>query len=286
MKTVLVHATAQLGHFSAGRLSDHEIATLVWVRLRRAFVAALAAVLMPDHLHLLTDGEPAAIQRKLRAFTSGLRRSKGPAAALRWQPIDTPSVVPNNVKHCSRQIRYIALNPCRDKLVCDPLAWPWSTYRDVMGGVVDPWITAAQLAKTLGRRETGFRSALHRYVSSDPSVHVDGTAMPLAAPTTSVASASLIAIAAAAAAATRGKPSDVQKRGATRELFLRLARHCGWTQPRPLAEACAMTVAGVSRCFRQAPPNPKSVMAAALCQGDTRMRQWRTTHPPFNSPKT
>jgi len=232
---------------------------------------ALAAILMPDHLHLLLLGAPTLIQRRLRAMISGLRRSKGPVSALRWLPIELPSVVPNNFKHCIRQIRYIALNPCRAGLVADPLAWPLSTYRDVMGGMADPWVTAARLAKMVGRAEAGFRSFLHRYVSSDPSVHVEGTAMPIAAPATRVASANLAAIAEAAAAATRGRPADIRSTGPTRKLFLRLARYCGWTQTLPLAEACAMTPIGGRTSLRRIHHDTASVAAAALCLGDPRM---------------
>jgi len=285
--TTLVHATAQLCRSSTRLLSDFETGSLVWKRLRRVFVMALAAVLMPDHLHLLLYGSPATVRQQLRTLVSGFRRSKGPAAALRFRPIALPSVIADNVKHCSRQIRYIALNPCRDGLAADPLAWPLSTYRDVMGGVVDPWVTADRLAETLRYPESGFRVALHRYISGDPSVHVDGTPMPVAAPATSIASAGLTAIAEAAAAATRGKPTDICARGQTRNAFLRLARHCGWARPRPLAQACAMSTAGVSRCFRHAPPNCSVVRAAALCLGDARMRRWQApTHPLARSPNT
>ncbi len=274
MTMMLVHATARLCRSGTGQLSDLETGSLVWTQLRRAFVVALAAILMPDHLHLLLHGPPTMIRRRLRTLISGLRRSKGPAAALRWLPIELPSVVPNNVKHCSRQIRYVALNPCRDGLAADPLAWPLSTYRDVMGGVADPWVTAAQLAKTLGRREAGFRSALHRYVSSDPSVHVGGTALPIAVQATSVASAGLTAIAEAAASATRSRPAGIRSAGATRDLFLRLARHCGWTQTRPLAEACGISSAGVRASLRRTQHDTVGVAAAALCLGDPRTGLW------------
>jgi hypothetical protein len=41
----------------------------------------------------------------------------------------------------ARQVRYIVLNPCRDRIVGDPLSWMWSTQRDVMGATVQPWVT-------------------------------------------------------------------------------------------------------------------------------------------------
>ena len=49
-----------------------------------------------------------------------------------WGRVPVPKVLTGR-KELSTTIRYVVLNPCHARLVDDPLAWWWSTLRDVVG---------------------------------------------------------------------------------------------------------------------------------------------------------
>ncbi len=133
---------------------------------------------MPDHLHLIVFVEdPKAAQERLAGTLGAYARRFGD----RWHRVPEPAPIPDR-KHLARQVRYVALNPCRSALCRDPLSWLWSTHRDVVGAVVDPWVTADRLADALGRPRGGFSARHHRYVSGDPSVAPGGTALPVPLP--------------------------------------------------------------------------------------------------------
>ena len=118
---------------------------------------------------------------------------------------------------------------------------------------------------------------LHRYVSADPTVAVEGTPFPVAAPASSLTAFPLLAISRAAAAATRAQPADVGQPGATRDVFLRLAARDGWRDAARLAVACDMTPHGVRKNLRK--EGVPGLDAAALSLGDPRLLI--TTCPPL-----
>lgn len=101
----------------------------------------------------------------------GLRRSKGSASEIGWQPVETPGVLTDREK-IQRNIRYVILNPVRAGLVDDPLSWPWSTHRDFVGAVVDPWVDEERIRAVLRMDRPGFKTWMHAYVASDDSVTV------------------------------------------------------------------------------------------------------------------
>ncbi|MCC6527052.1 MAG: hypothetical protein IT373_30675 [Polyangiaceae bacterium] len=253
MSPSLIHLVARTRTVPSGLTLTHpEVAPWLWRRLREAFPDALAAVLMPDHLHLATlSRDPAATKRALARVVSGLRRSKHPGAAIRWDRTPRPDWVLGGQKS-ARVVRYIALNPCRAGLVRDPLGWPWSTHRDVVGAVADPWVSAPRLAGALERSPRRFAEHWHAYVSGDPSASIAGTPFPVAARPSRVAGAPLGDLVAAAAAASRERPDDVARKSATRTLFLRLAFVMGWRDLGLLAETCSMSPKGVYRSLRRA----------------------------------
>lgn len=227
-----VHLVAR-AHRMPLPLTDHEVASWLWTRLRDAFPDALSAALMPNHSHVFTPEEDADRARlQLSALLSGLRRSKSPGACIEWEPVATQGTIAEPQK-IERHVRYIVLNPSRAELVRDPLCWLWSTHRDVMGAAVDPWVTAPRLASALGRPHHDFRAAHHAYVSSDPSVRVNGTPGLIMEPATGVANVALGAVIAAACAATRGVPEDIRRRTRTRRVFLLLAWRQGWRDAWP-----------------------------------------------------
>lgn len=257
-------------------LTHPEVAPWFWARLEEAFPDALAAVLMPNHPHIVLPSDDAAeSRRRLGHVLSGLRRSDNRGAAIQWEPVAEPDLLADRSK-ASRMIRYVLLNPCRASLVDDPLCWPWSTHRDIVGAIANPWVDAVRLAGALGRRAEGFAVELHRYVSSDPSVAVAGTPFPQPAQPTGVAAHPLDMLIAAAAAATRGTPDGIRRRSATRALFLQLAAEQGWDDATRLAALCGISSRSVQR--RRLHERDAALAAGRLCLGDPRLRAWRVDH--------
>lgn len=250
-------------------LSAEPLAPLVWRGLRRAFPGALGAVLMPNHLHLLVVEPSAEIAlSKLRAVMSGVRRST-PGGELAWERAPAPVPVPDAF-HLQRQLRYLALNPCRAGLVTDPLEWVWSTHRDVVGAVIDPWVRVEAIARRLGRPLDDFGLWQHAYVSGDPSVRIDGTPPPVEARRSALSAFPLGAVAAAARAAMRAGAAEVCRRSPARALFFDLARACGWRDAEVVAAACNAMPNAVRWHARRGRTPPR---AAWLCLGDERLRR-------------
>ncbi|MFH1468532.1 MAG: hypothetical protein ABIO70_29350 [Pseudomonadota bacterium] len=142
-------------------------AQALWVRLVKA--APLHHLcLMPDHVHLLAR---AMDERRVRAALSGYTRwlahHRGEPGLHLWRPVEPPVSLTNR-EHLERTRRYILLNPCRGRLVSDPLAWPFSTHRDALG-----------LAWPAVRRTVSDPAGFHAYVSRDRAVTPEGTDLPV-----------------------------------------------------------------------------------------------------------
>jgi hypothetical protein len=121
--------------------------------------------------------------------------------------LSAADAVPSS-EHARRLGRYIELNPTRAGIVRDPLSWPWSTHRDRCGLVAHPVVAVSRDPVEW-----------HRYVSSDPTVAVEGTAMPeMTRGTVNVAQ-----IAAAVSCASRLAPGTLRTRGTARSAFVRAA---------------------------------------------------------------
>jgi len=264
----LLHLAARMD-FGSPPLIDERACDL-WTWLRQCFPSALAATLMPDHLHVITPGEPEAGRATLQGILAQHRgmhgspgRGRGPG---RWT-IPPPSVIPD-VRHLGRQVRYVSLNPCRAGLVRDPLAWLWSTHRDVVGAVVDPWVTADRLAEALGERARGFVERHHAYVSGDPSAAVSGTPLPRVV---AVHPGSPEILAAAAALACRHlSERDLPRRRGAARVFHGLARALRI----PRRAALRVTGAADSTAYRWAATLPDAdLQAALLCLSDARLRR-------------
>jgi hypothetical protein len=192
-------------------------------------------------------------------------------AAPRWEPVPPPEVIRDAGK-LSRQVRYVALNPCRAKLVRDPLEWEWSTHRDVIGAVASPWVSPAALAAALrarARRPAEFAAAWHAYVSGDPTCAVAGTPPPRPARPSDLPTMPLGRITAAAAAATRAPVSAVRERTLTRRLFVHLAERQGWRDAATLARACGTSTEAVRQL--RASSAEALLPAGELCLGDDRL---------------
>ncbi len=146
-------------------LAERGNCVALWRRLRVAFPDALGAVLMPNHLHLILPGSGNSAPWRLRWAAEG-------ALPGAWQACPPAVPIPDE-KHLLRQLRYVALNPCRAGLCSDPLAWEWSTHLDSLGFVFEPWVPWSRI-KGLAGSQGGW----HRYVSSDPSACPAGSPAP------------------------------------------------------------------------------------------------------------
>ena len=126
-------------------LADPAAAWWLWWRLRARWPDAIAACLMPDHWHLVVaaDGSSDATLRLGRVLSGFTRWSRHTRL---WNPIGDGRLFAN-LQHLERHVRYVHLNPCRASLVGDPLEWPWSTHRGVLGAEHDAWISAGRGAR-------------------------------------------------------------------------------------------------------------------------------------------
>jgi hypothetical protein len=254
-------------------LTDLRVAPVLWGGLRRAFPETLASLLMPTHPHLIVGApDELAPRRRLAAVLSGMTRycrNQPDLGNPTWEvaPAEPPIA---DRQHLARDIRYVLLNPCRAGLVADPLEWLWSTHRDVIGAIVDPWVTASRLAAALGRPRKSFAAELHRYVSGDPSVRVEGTPLPTPALPTVPARVGLAQVRAAALAATRSAPEELLRRSLARRLLIQLAAAYGWRRPQALSRICGVARQSVHRLLDTL--LERAVMEpAALCLGDERL---------------
>jgi len=271
---MLAHIVANT-RFGIPAVTAADRARWLWRCLQLRLPDTVCATLMPHHVHLAMD--PAAARRdrrRLGCILAAFSRRFG--LGQLWQPLPQPTLIQTPDK-CRRLIRYLLLNPCRPTrinerpicLVDDPLKWPWSTHRDAVGAVAQPWVRNRRLAAALEVDAAGLDQWLHRYVSSDPHVAVAGTPPPRAAPATTIPAVPLASIALAATAALRLTPDAIRRRGPARRLFVALAIHQGWTDPTVLAQACGVQAPAIRRLARFCPPD--WVAAAALCLGDERL---------------
>ena len=215
---------------------------------------------MPNHLHLLLDAtDPERERTRLAHVLGSVFRGEGRGT---WKPMPPPERITQGL-HLWRQIRYVHLNPCRAELVKDPLEWPWSTHRGVVGAEVDPWVSARDLAAALGEQTHGFRERLHAYVSGDPSVQVAGTPFPTLAPARRIAAVPLDVVRRAALAATPWSRGSERLRA-----IVVLAQHQGWFDANVVAEACGVTPQAVRHLRRGGEPTAP----ALLCLGDARLQ--------------
>lgn len=263
-----IHLTARMSS-AALDLTREDCGTWLWPRLRTAFPDAVAVTLMPDHPHVvLASPEPEAERQRLARLLGQLGRRfdvGGPASRVPpAEPIRGGTVL-------ARQIRYVALNPCRKGLAKCPLAWRWSTHRDVVGASVDPWVSASRLARALGVTAPGFAVKHHAYVSGDPHASTAGTPFPTAAAPTTTPTVGLRTIAEASAAALRVPIGAIRASGDARALFIALAHDHGWPFTARLADVCGCSRRTIQRLA--ASVDTDALLAARLCLGDARLRR-------------
>ncbi len=138
----------------------------LWDLLVDALIQPKSLMLMPDHIHSIADQKPPQFGRALSAFARWRNARRGESGPV-WER-SPPGVELSDAAHARRTVRYNALNPCRKGIVHDPLAWTFSTHRDAVGLVLVP--VRPKVSDVIRH---------HAYVSSDPSVRVDGTSFPV-----------------------------------------------------------------------------------------------------------
>lgn len=262
-----IHLTAHMSRLAPSLILP-ETGRWLWTWLREAFALAIAVALMPNHVHLLfASSDPEADRRRLARLLGHFGRTfdlRGRASN-----VAEPSLIRGG-RVLARQVRYVVLNPCRDGLASCPLAWRWSTHRDLVGAAVDPWVTPARLAAVFERDATHFVARFHRYVSADPSTRVDGTALPIAAPSRPLPDVDVATIAAAATAALRLPATAIRSDRDARALFVALAFDQGWTSLERLAATCDCSPRTIRRDASSV--DARALAAARLCLGDPRLR--------------
>ncbi len=260
-------------------LAEAPFAPWLWASLRRVFPDAIAACLMPDHFHVLA---PPSARSDI-----ALARAVGRFAAVfevgsAFRPLEAPSLVAP--QKLATVVRYVALNPCRPTrrhgpLCADPLEWAWSTYRDVIGAIIDPWVDARRLANVLDDRRPDFVARLHGYVTRDSAVDVAGTPQAAAESTGPIARVPLARVIDAVAAATRRDPESACRACNARRLFVHTAHRYGWRDRTELATALECSTRTISRCTHD-PVDETALQAVALCLGDERLRRFTSKSVP------
>lgn len=149
----------------------------LWQRLRLRMGPTLACVVMPNHVHLDLEGtDPERARLDFVTELVAFAQSRFPGSRI-WDPLGPPELLPDRL-HLKRHIRYVHLNPCRAGLALDPLEWEWSTHRDAVGAVADPWLDLRAMGRLWEGRTQDFSTRFHAYVSGDPTVKVAGTPLP------------------------------------------------------------------------------------------------------------
>lgn len=240
--------------------------TPLWVTAREGYVLwsllvgrvpVLALVLQPDHVHLLlaSPAHVRLVQEALRAYALWRNRHRGESGPVFDHRPEF--VVVRNAGHRRRTMRYLALNPCREGLTTDPLAWPFSTYRDMLGLALDP-----------ARPRVPDPASLHAFVSADPTVRVTGTELP--PPATAVpVPAPLNDVLRAVAGLFRVPRVDLARRLRHRAVAVAAARQFSLAGRNEIAETLGISARTVSRLRTASTPAELALVRRAI--GDPRI---------------
>ncbi len=239
-------------------------AAWLWPRIRRVFPDAAANLLMPDHTHTLAPCD----EVRLAGFRRVLQHH-GRLFGTRWDVAQPQAVLSGAIAR--RVARYNILNPVRARLVADPLRWPWSTFRDALGLVHEPWVGEAVIRRLLGYSAAQF----WRYCVNDETCGADAR-RPLVHPSRDrPIAASFDALAVACASALRCQPEDrLRKAHPCRATFVALARGVGHPPSAELAADCGVSCRAIPALHRRA--DPTAVASASRCLVDPRLHTWRT----------
>jgi hypothetical protein len=234
----------------------------MWPKMRKLFPDAVACLLMPEHAHGVLPNDAPRLAALGRLF-----QQHGRVFGTGW---DFTKPAPcYSLPILRRKTRYTHLNPVREGVVDDPLVWPWSTLRDALGVVVDPWVAPGRMQRILRQAPR----QLHAFTTSllRPEFQT-----PLAQPDLCGGwSVSLTAVAQACASALRCRPDHLQSKGhPIRPTFVALARRAGNPRVEDLAAACHVAKRGVTRLHDRA--DARTVDIALRCLADARLHVCET----------
>lgn len=244
-----------VAHSVRGRLlfTTWEEGFRLWHTLARVWPGLSAACLMPDHIHVL---HPDASSLGLGRALSGYARwkvARGARAGPLVGRLPPPDAVVGPTKQ-RRSVRYVHLNPCRARLVEDPLSWPLSTHLDAVGASLRP-----------SRGTAADPDAFHGWVSADPTVSVTGS--PSLAH--SEGAVDLDDLFKACVVAFRIAPGRLlNRRQPARAVFLGAAKAlCG----RPAREVAAWSRLSVRSVERASAPSPPTLTILRRLAADPRI---------------
>ncbi len=293
---MLLHLVAHVARRSVETVpsfADPDVSDRLWLGLRAAFPSAVAACIVPSHVHLVLPvvdgpGRPGAgrsergssvssrqvdgVSSRAAHLLVGALSSALGGAALRavipgapaaaraaWAPV-TCRAVEDSVEGCLSVVSHVHFRPCRLGHVRDPLAWPWSTHRDLVGARIDPWLGEARFSHVLGLDERERRDALRALVGEGAkprsgvlSVAPQSTRRP-----------ELPELVRGADAACLYAPRALRS-----SVAVHLARAYGYADLRLVARAVGISLGSAERIARSEPPS--GLDAAELCALDARL---------------
>ena len=223
---------------------------------------------MPEHLHLLIPRSRDAVW-KLGGVLRGISRHLSVRST--WENIPPPRDVADQ-QHLQRTTRYILLNPCRRKIVNDPLLWEFSTHRDLLRMLAQPWVTADHLRRNLGWATNQFRKKFHDYVCREDTVGPQACILPPAS-RPDIQIGSLSELTRAYSIYHRIPIEECHQRGTARSILLPFALEYSGASGLAIAEEYQISDRILSR-YRQGPGTPqfenlRGVMGAFF--GDRRL---------------
>ncbi len=166
--------------------------------------------IMPSHVHVYLPDETQveAMFAVMRAYARWRNRVRGESGPV-WQYATEPTPI-RGVAHGETTTRYLHLNPCRKRMVRDPVAYPFSTQRDMVGLTLGPVC-----------RPVPDPDAFHARVSKDESVDPLGTLLPPEVlPGEPRRIGTLAEVRAAVSALTRTTDAQLRRRGPFRDLLI------------------------------------------------------------------
>lgn len=156
---------------------SRESSAALWCAFRRAFPTIHAAVIMPNHLHIITPNIPRA-RWHLGIAMRSVSRTLGPEI-VRWEPAPHPDGIGDEIK-LATAIRYVHLNPVRARLVNDPLEWEWSTLREILGARLDrAWLDFSTLAKIHRVTPAALQAKLLSFTANDAFCAPSAARLPI-----------------------------------------------------------------------------------------------------------
>lgn len=266
-----------MSHTRLGRLelADPAVARRYWRYLRDGFPDTLAASIMTNHNHLITPtADPERARIRFARATGAIARGHGRGV---WEPTiyADPIETPESLRSA---VRYVITNPCESGYVCDPLEWIWSTHRDVVGAIADPWVDAGHLLDLMGMPDVCSPEQFHRWIMLSDRVPINPTPFPKF-PAPGLAGQFTIREAAqAAASAYRIDVRRLFKHRSARALFVEICRVYGWDDIEQMTAALSISRRTIWR-DRNSPPGESITAAGALYLGDPRL-----SHPQIEWP--